>query len=232
MSCMRTVFVCGRTRCTPFIDSSSTALCAARLTATWKSRSMASTSSTASGGGSIASTAARIAAMSSSVRTREAIRTQPSSIHARAASTSASVVEPVWNQSATVSPIVAARTSGSGWRTNVPPVAPRVGCTSWAPARSFIVSRIVPRLTLYSSASSTSGGRRSPGASSPLRMLPRIWSAICCAALAVRIGRASKPAPGTGSTGPSYAGPAHVHAGSSTGCRGGFDRMRECLTFL
>ena len=38
-------------------------------------------------------------------------------------------------------------------------------------ARIFIVSRIVPRLTLYSSASSTSGGRRSPAASSPLRML-------------------------------------------------------------
>ncbi len=81
-----------------------------------------------------------------------------------------------------------------------PAAAPRAGCTSCEAARSFIVSRIVPLLTPNSSASSTSLGRRWPAARSPLRMLSRIWSAICCAALAVRMGRGSKGTAAPGST--------------------------------
>src|SRR3954452_21500863 len=224
---MSTVFVYGRTRWTALMASSSTALCAARLTATWKSRSMARMSSIAAGGGSSASTAARMDARSSSSRTSAARRTQPSSIHARASSTSPRLVLPVWDQSASVSASVVASTSGSGWRTKVPPVAPRAGCTSCAAARIFMVSRTVPRLTPYSSARSTSLGRRCPAARSPLRMLSRIWSAICCAALVVRMGRGSNPAAGLGSaTHPSYGRSVVPTAG-----RVDLDRTRKCWAF-
>jgi hypothetical protein len=69
-------------------------------------------------------------------------------------------VLPALNHSEMASPMCAAAAPGSGTRTNVPPLAPRVDYTSPAADSSFIVSRIVPRLTAYSAARSDSDGRR------------------------------------------------------------------------
>ena len=94
---------------------------------------------------------------------RTASLTHPRSIHSRAALPSASDVLPATNQTESVSLMAAAATSGSGTRTNVPPAAPRVASTSCAAESSFMVSRIVPRLTAYSVARSASEGSRCPG---------------------------------------------------------------------
>ena len=114
---------------------------------------------------SIASTAARIASSSGSRALRVAISTQPRSIQARASLSSASDVLPALNHNEIASPMWAAAVPGPGTRTNVPPVAPRVASTRPAADSSFIVSRIVPRLTEYSAASSASDGSRCPGGS-------------------------------------------------------------------
>jgi hypothetical protein len=129
------------------IASSSAALWAARDTATWNRMSISSIRSSSTPGASIASMVARIASRSAPVRASAANRTQPSSIHTRASLISFSVVEPALNHSATASPSVAATRPGSGRRTNVPPPAPREDSTSCEADSSFIVSRIVPRLT-------------------------------------------------------------------------------------
>ncbi len=86
--------------------------------------------------------------------------THPCSIQARASLTWASEVLPALNHSVMLSAIASATSLGSGWRTTVPPFAPRVDSTSRWAARILIVSRIVPRLTWYSAARSASEGRR------------------------------------------------------------------------